>query len=144
MKKKLILFISIITLFLISIILVFSARKTTYTLYLPKVDDLKNILISKESKTTEIIDIVEMEDIIYMLNDSPLGRSTTKESTNDTPTNIKSPIKLEFKFKENIKTSDGSVIYIYENKNRYFFEQPYNGIYEVSGDAYNSIFKYIR
>lgn len=52
---------------------------------------------------------------------------------------MEDPIKLEFYF-ENTGTS---VIYMYIKDDRYYIEQPYNGIYQITYDEYNSIAKYV-
>lgn len=56
------------------------------------------------------------------------------------PVNVENEIKINFKITNNeIKT-----IYVYKRKNKHYIEQPYNGIYEISEDEYNSIEKYIK
>lgn len=58
---------------------------------------------------------------------------------NDFPVNAENPIKIEF-----CQVRGGSsVLYIYVRNNRYYIEQPYNGIYQISGDEYNSVAKYV-
>ena len=37
-----------------------------------------------------------------------------------------------------------STISVYKKNNSYYIEQPYNGIYQISGDEYNSIEKLVR
>ena len=88
----------------------------------------------------KITDLQEIEDIIYVLDGD--GRTTQKESINDYPVGIKEPIKVELK-SDNKKDSI-AVIYIYEDNSLYYLEQPYNGIYQMSGDEYNGIVKYLR
>ena len=95
---------------------------------------------SKGTVQKEITDLQEIEDIIYVLDGD--GRTTKKESINDYPVGIKEPIKVELK-SDNKKDSI-AVIYIYEDNSLYYLEQPYNGIYQMSGDEYNGIVKYLR
>ena len=82
----------------------------------------------------------EIEDIIYVLAGD--RRTTKKESINDYPFGIEEPIKVELK--SGNKKDSIAVIYIYEDNSRYYLEQPYNGIYQISGDEYNGIAKYLR
>ena len=139
MKKKRIGIILTIMLLLIAGILVFKyMQRTTYTLKLPKVEDVKSIVLNNENRREVITDVEEIEDIIYVLDGN--GRASEKESTNDSPVNIEQLIKLEFNFKD----GGTSIAYSYANDGGYYFEQPYNGIYQISGDDYNSIEKYSK
>ena len=47
-------------------------------------------------------------------------------------------------FFDGLKKDSIAVIYIYEDNSLYYLEQPYNGIYQMSGDEYNGIVKYLR
>ncbi|MEG0021128.1 MAG: DUF5301 domain-containing protein, partial [Oscillospiraceae bacterium] len=58
------------------------------------------------------------------------------ESVNDTPTNIDDYIKLEFSH----YTEGSSVAYVYKIKNRYYIEQPYVGIWEITKEPYNKVY----
>lgn len=86
----------------------------------------------------EISAVKEVEEIIYVLNG--YERTTQKESVNETPVNVQHPIKVEFNFKK----EGTATIYLYENANRHYLEQPYNGIYQISGDEYNSVAKFLQ
>lgn len=139
MEKKRIGIISTIILVLIASVLVLKyVQRTTYTLNLPKVEDVKSIVLNNENKREIIADIEEMKEIIYVLEGN--GRITEKESINDSPVNTEQVIKLEFNFKE----GGTSIAYSYANDSGCYFEQPYNGIYQISGDEYNSIEKYFK
>ena len=54
--------------------------------------------------------------------------------------NIDDEIKVDFHFIE----AGVSTIFVYKKNNSYYIEQPYNGIYQISGDEYNSIEKLVR
>lgn len=58
----------------------------------------------------------------------------------DYPVNAENIMKFELQFKE----QGTSTLFVYMKKDKYYIEQPYNGIYRISGDEYNSIQKYIR
>lgn len=133
MKRK-ILIIAIVALVLGGVFYIVKKMLTAenlYTFNISKTDGLKSILLT---------DLQEIEDIIYVLDGD--GRTTKKESINDYPVGIKEPIKVELK-SDNKKDSI-AVIYIYEYNSLYYLEQPYNGIYQMSGDEYNGIVKYLR
>lgn len=79
-----------------------------------------------------------MKDILYVLNGTK--RVTKNESIQDAPINIDDEIKVDFHFIE----AEVSTIFVYKKNNSYYIEQPYNGIYQISGDEYNSIEKLVR
>ncbi len=101
-------------------------------------EDLSSISLESRKATKEITDTKAMEDMISLLNGS--GRMSKEESVNDAPIDVKKSIKVEL----NAKKEGSSVIYVYERKGGYYLEQPYNGIYEISEDEYNSLEKYLQ
>ena len=141
MKKgtKIAIIIFLILLFFITFILIVS-NKRNYELNLPKQEKLKSITIETQANQKEIIDTQEIQDIIYILNNSGKGRNTKQESINDFPVNTEKIITVKFNFEE----EGTSIIFVYIRNDNYYIEQPYNGIYKISGDEYNSIEKYIR
>lgn len=114
--------------------------QSLYTFNISKTDALNSILLSKGTVQKEITDMQEIEDMIYVLDGD--GRTTKKESVNDYPVGIEQPIKVELKSAS--EQDNISVIYIYEDSSRYYLEQPYNGIYQISGDEYNCVAKYFQ
>ncbi len=141
MKKetKIAIIILLIFLFTITFILII-LNKRTYELNLPKQEKLKSITIETQANQKEITDTQEIQDIIYILNNSGKGRNTKQESINDFPVNTEEIITVKFNFEE----EGTSIIFVYIRNDNYYIEQPYNGIYKISGDEYNSIEKYIR
>ena len=127
----------IIFLTVIAMVFFLLMNKETYSLNLPKTEEVTRIMISTDTVKKEVTSIEEIKDIIYVLEGNE--RTTKKESINDSPVNAETPIKIEFHFQQ----SGGSILYIYTRRNQYYLEQPYNGIYRISGDEYNSIAKYV-
>ncbi len=141
MKKetKITIIIFLILLFFITFISIVSNKKN-YELNLPEQGKLKSINIETQTNQKEIADDKEIQDIIYILTNSGKGRNTKQESINDFPVNTENIITIKFNFEE----MGTSIIFVYIRNNNYYIEQPYNGIYKISGDEYNSIEKYIR
>ena len=137
MKKRYICIILII-LFLVLILgaYYYFFNNRTYKLKLPEAEKIGSISLEQEENIKSIYENEKIQDVIYVLN----GKTTKKESIQDTPINASNKIKIEFNFKEEGK----SVIFVYEKNNEYYIEQPYNGIYRISPDEYNSIEKYIK
>ena len=88
----------------------------------------------------EVKDTEEIKDIIYVLSGSGKGRTTNEESVQDYPVNAEDIIKIEF----NLKDEKQSTLFVYKKNGKMYIETPYNGIYRINGDEYNSMEKYTR
>ena len=117
---------------------VYTIMRRTYTLNLPQLEKLESISLNQNEKDISINGREEMKDILYVLNGTK--RVTKNESIQDAPVNIDDEIKVDFHFIE----AGVSTIFVYNKNNSYYIEQPYNGIYQISGDEYNSIEKLVR
>lgn len=118
-------------------------NKSSYTLNLPSADSINNIILKQNDKNTDLSDEEIIKDIIYVLGG--VKRTTKEESIQDSPTNVDNEIQVNFKFKNNETTKGGiSTIFVYEKKGKYYIEQPYNGIYRISADEYNSVKKHLK
>lgn len=112
-------------------------NKSSYTLNIPSDDSVYSINLEQNGKRIEVSEQDKIKDIIYII--SEVKRTTTNESIQDSPINVENEIKIDFEYEEN-KTS---IVFVYKKNGKYFIEQPYNGIYRISPDEYNSIEKYI-
>ena len=112
-------------------------NKYSYTLNIPSDDSVYSINLEQNGKRIEVSEQDKIKDIIYII--SEVKRTTTNESIQDSPINVENEIKIDFEYEEN-KTS---TVFVYKKNCKYFIEQPYNGIYRISPDEYNSIEKYI-
>ena len=112
-------------------------NKSSYTLNIPSDDSVYSINLEQNGKRIEVSEQDKIKDIIYII--SEVKRTTTNESIQDSPINVENEIKIDFEYEEN-KTS---TVFVYKKNGKYFIEQPYNGIYRISPDEYNSIEKYI-
>ncbi len=141
MKNRNVLFMILVILVLgvlvVGVMYHFRDRRT-YSLNLPQLEKLKSISLEQNANGKVISGNEEMKEILYVLNGTK--RITKQESIQDAPVNIDNEIKVDFNFIEN----GTSTIFVYKKNNNYCIEQPYNGIYQISGDEYNSIKKYIR
>lgn len=125
----------------LTVMLVFSIRSSrTYELRLPKMNELKSVVLTcKGANGKKLVDAYA-EDVLFILTGS--GRSTHTESIQDTPVNVEDWIQVD------CRSQDGetSTLFVYARPEAYsgefFIEQPYNGIYEISGNEYHSIEKY--
>ena len=114
------------------------ANKCFYTLNIPSDDSVYNINLEQNGKRIEVNKKDKIKDIIYII--VKVKRTTTNESIQDSPINVDNVIKIDFEYGEDKTTT----VFVYKKKDKYFIEQPYNGIYKISQNEYNSIEKYIR
>lgn len=138
MKKEKMIFIIILLVCVGGALGILYFNKSSYTLNIPSDDSVYNINLEQNGKKIEVSEQDKIKDIIYII--SEVKRTTTSESIQDSPINVENEIKIDFKYKEN----KISTVFVYKKKGKYFIEQPYNGIYRISPDEYNSIEKYIR
>ena len=115
-------------------------EKKEYELSISKEESVDSISFEKKDNKKEITDNEEIKDIIYVLSGSGKGRTTKEESIQDYPVNAENIIKIEFDFKE----GGQSLLYVYKKSEKMYIEVPYNGIYRINGDEYNSMEKYTR
>ncbi len=114
-------------------------NKTEYTLNLPKeAENYSNITIEYNGDARVIEKSENIQSILNKLIGSE--RITKKESIQD------NPIETEEEFKIDITFDKGatSTIFVYKKADKYYIEQPYNGIYEITQEEYNSINKFYQ
>lgn len=114
--------------------------KKEYTLTLPKEENIESVFFEKDNNKKEVKDTEEIKDIIYVLSGSGKGRTTNEKSVQDYPVNAEDIIKIEF----NLKDEKQSTLFVYKKNGKMYIETPYNGIYRINGDEYNSMEKYTR
>lgn len=127
----------IITVIVCSIsFLVLSACVNNKKIILPEPETISVISLQK-SISGEIKTISEREEISKLIeNIQKQSKSTTFESVNDQPTNVKDYIIIKF-YHQN--EENDSVAYLYTMKEKQYIEQPYAGIWEVNPDIANRI-----
>ena len=113
-------------------------KKTSYTLNLPSDDSVSSINMEQNDKIVKIDEQEKIKDIMFIINE--VKRTTTNKSVQDSPGNVENIIKINIEYGE----VNNSTVFIYKRKNKYFIEQPYNGIYRISPDEYNSIERYVK
>ena len=113
----------------------------TYELTLPGYDDIDSATLARRDGTKAELTTAYAQDVLFVLKGNE--RSTRTESIQDAPVNAEDWIQVDFHH-----TGGGtSTLFVYQRpearNGEYFIEQPYNGIYQISGDEYNSIEKYV-
>ena len=127
----------IITIIVCSIsFLVLSACVSKKKLILPEPESIS--VISIQNKLSDNVKtITKREDISKLIKEiQKQSKSTSLESVNDQPTNVKDYIIIKF-YHQN--EENDSVAYLYTKKEKQYIEQPYVGIWQVSPDIANRI-----
>ena len=104
---------------------------------LPEAKEITEIEIT-ENPSGNTVKITEQNEIAKIVNDIKENtKDTGGKSYNDQPTNI--IIFLTVSFYYNNTEGNPEVIYLYENKNKTYAEQPYSGIWKVKKEVFKEI-----
>ena len=117
MKKFLSLF-----LYLTCILTLVACGEKAAPITLPQADEIASIDITFEENTVSHSDKTWMSEIIADISSS---EPTKKESVQDAP-RVESYIRIDFRLETGTIT-----IFAYEDRGKYYLEQPYQGIYKI-------------
>ena len=122
MKKQIYLFLCLVC------ILAFTAcGKKTKTITLPQTEDITSIDITVGENTVNQTDKKWISEIISDISNS---EPTNKESITDVP-QVKNYIKIDFQLETGTST-----LFVYEDRGKYYVEQPYQGIYKIDSQLF--------
>ena len=107
--------------------------KRDAALLLPNRTDVISVSISCDDERETITDKREIGDLFANLS---TVRIKSGESYSDSPTTDKF-IKIFFEVSDGLS---GCVVYVFEDENGFFIEQPYNGIFSIEEKQYTEIF----
>lgn len=143
MKKKQIVLILVVIIIVFAIIfgIAYHFRdRRTYSLNIPQVENLKSISLKVNENDKQYSASYNEEEVMKKILDIIAGtkRITKEESIQDYPIKADNVIMVKFYFKE----QGSSILYLYKNNNKFYIEQPYNGIYKISEDEYKSVNNY--
>ena len=117
MKKFLSLFLC-----LTCVLALVACGKKAAPITLPQIDEITSIDITVGENTVSHSDKTWISEIIADISSS---EPTKKESVQDVP-QAESYIKIDFRFEAGTNT-----IFAYEDRGKYYLEQPYQGIYKT-------------
>ena len=121
MKKFLSLFLC-----LTCILTLAACGKKAAPITLPQADKITSIDITIEENTVSHSDKTWMSEIIADISSS---KPTKKESVQDVP-QAESYIRIDFRHETGTET-EIITIFAYEDRGKYYLEQPYQGIYKI-------------
>lgn len=133
-KKEIIKLIIIIALAAImcGVVYVLSNNKK---INLPKMGEVKEVLIKEDNRVVTISDKKEIEKIYKTIE----NKKSMKKSVTDTPKAVKKLTKISFIIGDDEK----NIMNIYMKDDMYYLEQPYNGIFKLSKKEYEDIMMYL-
>ena len=134
LKKEIIKLIVIIALAAImcGVVYVLSNNKK---INLPKMGEVKEVLIKEDNRVVTISEKKEIEKIYKIIE----NKKSMKKSVTDTPKDVKKLIKISFIIGDDEK----NIMNIYMKDDMYYLEQPYNGIFKLSKKEYEDIMMYL-
>lgn len=136
--KNIVILIAFILVILIFTLCFAIINKPKYNLKLPEINDVSSIFVTLNDNEVKLDKEEDITSIITTLMSN--GRTTKIESIQEFPVNVSNVITIKIYH----KSSGSSTLFVYERKGNYYLEQPYNGIYEISSDEYNSILNFTK
>lgn len=111
-------------------------KLATRQVYVPDIPNSHNLSSISYELPTGIVTVAETEKMDKILNGlSELNLKTQSVSVQDAPTEVENLISIRLNYKEDAVGS----FYLYSKKEKYYIEEPYNGIYKISEDDYDFV-----
>ena len=133
MKNKRIILIIVIAIILLIVGVIFIMNRKVYNINLPELKNVASITIEKNGEVIMLSGKEEVEQIFLIIKGEE--RKTTTKSVDNIPTDKDEVIKVDINF----ESSTATVVYVYMDNNKYYIEQPMNGIYEIDYEDYQII-----
>lgn len=115
------------------------SKDKEYTLNIGKLDEISSITIdtlAQEDNIKEFSDKNSINEIYNIFSE----KTTNVESVNDNPSNP----DILYLIKFNNSNDESKSAYVYKKGNKYYIEQPYNGIYKITEEEYKTIEKIVK
>ena len=104
---------------------------------LPEAKEITEIEIM-ENPSGNTVKITEQDEIAKIVNDIKENtKDTGGKSYNEHPANIKKFLAVSFHY--NNTERNWGVVYLYENRNKTYAEQPYSGIWKIKKEVFKEI-----
>ena len=115
------------------------SKDKDYTLNIGKLEEISSITIdtlAQEDNIKEFSDKNSINEIYNIFSE----KTTNVESVNDNPSNP----DILYLIKFNNSKDESESAYVYKKGNKYYIEQPYNGIYKITEEEYKTIEKFVK
>lgn len=132
-NKKIILGIILVLIIILSIIFINFTSKKTYIITLPNIDKVVSLSIEYNHHNKYISN---KDNIKEIYNSFKTVTKTKIKSKENTPVDGENQIKVTFYYEDSVAT----IVYVYKKDKSYYLEEPYNGIYQIDKNIYNTVF----
>ena len=109
----------------------------TYTISVPDASQINKIELMENGRTVSLSDDMSINIIANALKNA--DTQTNNESIQDFPVNAEDIVSINMTLEDNSVFS----VFIYERRDRYYMEQPYNGIYNMKERDYETIEEFV-
>ena len=104
---------------------------------LPEAKEITEMEIT-ENPSGNTVKITEQDEIAKIVNDIKENtKDTGGKSYHESPANIKNYLAVSFYY--NNPEGNPDVVYLYENRNKTYAEQPYSGIWKIKKEVFKEI-----
>ena len=104
---------------------------------LPEAKEITEMEIT-ENPSGNTVKITDQDEIAKIVKDIKENtKDTGGESYHEQPANIKKFLAVSFYY--NNTEGNWGVVYLYENRNKTYAEQPYSGIWKIKKEVFNEI-----
>lgn len=113
--------------------------RQVYVPDIPNSHNLSSISYELESGSVTVMTEEEMDKVLNGIYE--LDLSTKSVSVQDYPTDAENLVAIRLYYKEEDTVGN---FYIYKKNEKYYFEEPYNGIYKITEEDYNYIIDLVK
>ncbi len=105
----------------------------TYTISVPDASQVAAIELTESGRSVAVNDEMGINIIVNALRN--VNSQTKNESIQDYPVNAEDIIYVDMTLKDESHFS----VFVYERRDRYYMEQPYNGIYSMKERDHDTV-----
>ena len=142
MKKNKIISILLVIFVVLAIIGIVWYKMENRQVYVPDIPNSHNLSSISYELPSGLITVAEEDKMDKILNGLyDLELSTQEESVQGVPMGVEDLVAIRLYYKEDDAVGN---FYIYKVKDKYYLEEPYNGVYKISEKDYNYIIDLIK
>lgn len=114
----------------VCVLTLFACSKKVNPIVLPQSSDVVSVDVIDGENTVNCSDKTWIDEVISGLSDS---KPTNRESVQDSP-HVKDYMRIEIN-----SQTEKTTVFVYNEKDKFYVEQPYNGICIIDEETYNQL-----
>lgn len=114
----------------VCVLTLFACSKKVNPIVLPQSSDVVSVDVIDGENTVNCSDKTWIDEVISGLSDS---KPTNRESVQDSP-HVKDYMRIEIN-----SQTEKTTVFVYNEKGKFYVEQPYNGICIIDEETYNQL-----